>query len=836
MKKTVHLICNAHLDPVWLWTWEEGLAEALSTFRVAADCCERFDGFLFNHNESLLYEWVERHDPPLFARIRRLVRQGAWHIMGGWFLQPDCNMPCGESLVRQILAGREYFRSRFGVVPTTAVNVDPFGHSRGLVQILAKSGYDTYLFWRPEKEFMALPSHEFRWIGHDVSEIVGSRSLDCYNNRREEAGMKIAARLKALPPGDSCYLLWGAGNHGGGPTRRDLRDIAALMRETAGTEIDLRHSTPEAYAASVRPRRVRLPRVETGLNPWGPGCYTAQIRVKQLHRRLESDLWMVEKMAAAAALHGRMAWPAREFADAERDLLFCQFHDILPGSAVQQVEENALRRMDHGLEILDQVKARAFLALAQGQPAAPDGAIPVLVCNPHPFPVTAQIDCELNLDRRNREGFMLFDVKRDGKPLPSQVETVASSLPVEWRKRVVFEAELPPAQVVRFDCRPRRVAARPAPALRVAGGAIAFRNESLDVRLDARTGLIDRCRIRGADLLRPGACRPIVVADTCDPWGIHVTSYRDAIGAFRLLSPAEAARFAGVRESRLAPIRAIEDGPVRGVVEALFGYRDSRLVLRYILPKRGGRIGLELRVYWNERDRFLKLALPVRGGRRLWGQVACGVDPLFDDGRECVAQRWVAVERGDGTMLTCVNDGTYGCDFRDGELRLSLLRSPAYAALPLDRKNPLPPDRHRPRIDQGERRFRFWLDAGPAEERLARVDREATVLHEAPMALAIFPPGGGGAPLGPAVRLDGDGVQLSAMKRAVDGDGFILRLFNPTARRRRAALAVPPLGLRANVALGPYELATCRLSPKRGTIRPEGLMERGPGAGRRDPE
>jgi alpha-mannosidase len=826
MKKTIHLICNAHLDPVWLWTWEEGVAETLSTFRVAAECCEQIEGFIFNHNESLLYQWVEEHDPPLFARIRRLVRQGKWHIMGGWFLQPDCNMPCGESFVRHILAGREYFRSRFGVVPTTAINFDPFGHSRGLVQIMAKSGYDTYLFWRPEREFMALPYHEFRWIGHDGSEIVGSRSFDCYNNRRGEAGKKIASRLKALPPGDACYILWGAGNHGGGPTRQDLRDIEALMRETAGTGIDLRHSTPEAYAVGVRSRRARLPRVATSLNPWGPGCYTSQIRVKQFHRRLESGLWMVEKMAAAAALHGRMAWPKRELADAERDLLFCQFHDILPGSAIQEVEENALRTMDHGLEILDQVKARAFFALAKGQPAAAEGTIPILVCNPHPFPLTAQVSCEFILDRRNREGFMLIDVERGGRPLPAQVETEASSLPVDWRKRVVFEAELPPAQIARFDCRPRRVPARPKPALRVSGGAIAFRTEAIDVRINARTGLIDRYRIHGTDYLRDGACRPIVIADTCDPWGIHVTSYREVAGTFRLLGPAEAARVAGVRAPRLAPIRVIEDGPVRGVVEAVFGYRDSRLVLHYVLPKLGSRIGLDLRVYWNERDRFLKLALPVRGGRHLWGQVACGVDTLFDDGRECVAQRWVAVERGDGTMLSCINDGTYGCDFRGGELRLSLLRSPAYAALPIDGRHPLPADRHRPRIDQGERRFRFWLDGGRADERLAHVDREATLCNEPPMALAMFP-AGGGEPPGPAVQLSDDCVQLSAMKRAADGDGFILRLFNPTARRRRATLAVPPLGLQAQLLLGPYELATCRLSPKRRTLRPDGLMERG---------
>ena len=164
--KKLHLLCNAHLDPAWLWRWNEGLAEAISTFRVAADFCEAYDGFVFNHNEALLYEWVEEHEPALFERIKRLVAAGKWRIMGGWYLQPDCVMTSGESLLEQIRLGREYFEEKFGVRPTTAINFDPFGHSRGLVQILRVCGYDSYIFMRP---------HEFRgdfwWEGFDGSQI-----------------------------------------------------------------------------------------------------------------------------------------------------------------------------------------------------------------------------------------------------------------------------------------------------------------------------------------------------------------------------------------------------------------------------------------------------------------------------------------------------------------------------------------------------------------------------------------------------------------------------------------------------------------------------------------
>ena len=185
--RRLHLLCNAHLDPVWLWEWEEGAAETLSTFRTAADLCEKDGSFVFNHNEVILYQWVETYEPELFARIQKLVRAGRWHVMGGWFLQPDCNMISGESFVRQILAGRRYFFEKFGVTPTTALNFDPFGHTRGLVQVLKKSGYDSYLFGRPGQEDCALPDADFIWVGYDGSEIQGHRFIAWYNSQLGKA-------------------------------------------------------------------------------------------------------------------------------------------------------------------------------------------------------------------------------------------------------------------------------------------------------------------------------------------------------------------------------------------------------------------------------------------------------------------------------------------------------------------------------------------------------------------------------------------------------------------------------------------------------------------------
>jgi alpha-mannosidase len=191
-----------------LWEWEEGAAAAISTFRTAADLCEEFDGFIFNHNEAVLYKWVEEYEPALFKRIQRLVKKGKWNIMGGWYLQPDCNMPSGESFIRQIQIGRKYFKDKFNVSPSVAINFDSFGHSRGLVQILAKCGYTGYITCRPDQGFCKIDSDEFIWEGFDGSRILYFRASAFYNSPLGKAKEKVEKYLSDNSQKATGLLLW----------------------------------------------------------------------------------------------------------------------------------------------------------------------------------------------------------------------------------------------------------------------------------------------------------------------------------------------------------------------------------------------------------------------------------------------------------------------------------------------------------------------------------------------------------------------------------------------------------------------------------------------------
>lgn len=825
-KKRLHLVCNAHMDPVWLWEWEEGAAAAIATFRSAANLCEEFPGFVFNHNEAILYEWVEEYEPQLFRRIQQLVRQGKWHIMGGWYLQPDCNMSSGESLVRQILWGRRYFREKFGAEPRVAINFDPFGHSRGLPQILAKSGYDAYLFCRPDSSFCTLPAEDFRWTGYDGSQVLATRVESFYNSPLGGARQKVETWMREHPHDQLGVLLWGVGNHGGGPSRMDLQQLAALMKDTQ--EFEIMHSTPEAYFEELARRREQLPVHEGDINPWGVGCYTSMTRVKQRHRRLENEFYLTEKMAASAAAQRLIPYPAAELRQALHDLLTSEFHDILPGSSIQPVEEASLRLMDHGLEILSRVKARAFFAFARGQSSAQEGEIPVLVYNPHPYPVRDTIECEFQLADINWDQslFTEIEVFQNGRPVPAQVEKELSNLSIDWRKRVVFRAELAPSQMNRFECRPKLVSARERQRPAVRGGKLVLSTPTMEMVINARTGLVDAWRVGGTEVLRPGAFKALVIDDNEDPWGMRVRRFREVVGEFGLMSGTQSARFAGVRTKALPPVRVIEDGPVRTVVEACFSYGSSAICQRYKVLKEGNEVEVELRVYWGEKNRMLKLSIPtafLRG--RLLGQVAYGRGTLPTNGDEVVAQKWMAVlGEQDRYAVTCINEGTYGADFAEGELRLSLLRSPAYSGHPIEDRPIVPQDRFTPRIDQGERIFRFWLNAGPAAERLAAIDREALSKNERPFALSFFPPGEG-IPPQPGVRVSDESVLVTAIKKAEDNDDLIIRLFEPTGQERTTVVELPWVPAKTNVTLAPFEIKTLRYSGRQKRFAEVDLLE-----------
>jgi len=804
--KKLFLVCNAHLDPVWLWDWQEGATAALSTFRTAARFCEKYDGFVFCHNEALLYQWVEEYEPALFARIQALVDAGKWHIIGGWFLQPDCNLPAGESIIRQIMAGREYFQKHFGASPKIAVNFDTFGHSRGLVQILRQCGYTGYLFMRPEKERMELPARNFRWKGFDDSEILAHRLDRSYRSMMGQAVEDITDWCTTEQDEEISLFTWGIGNHGGGPSREDVEGLDAWMAENK--DLQPRHSTPEDFFQTLEESGEVFPEFAQDLRPVFVGCYTSQAKLKRRYRQLENRLYAVEKLLSAASAQALTAYPDTDLKDAQRDMLFAQFHDILPGTSIREGEDASVMMLNHGLEILSRLQTRGAMALLAGQEQARPEETPVFIYNPHPYPVTGDFTFELMPADQNwsREVRNVVTVTQDGKPVLSQEEKPSVNMNLDWRKRITVHTTLKASSMNRFDCAFRLLPAEEKEEITFPDADICFDNGQMQVVINCKTGLIDRYTVNGTDYLQPGAFQPVACGDIPDPWHMSGHHYGPIIGKFTPAESKQVRRYSDSAEIIAKPVRIVENGPVRMIVEVDFIWQNSRVVQSYILPKSGTAFEVSQHIVWNEQDTILKLEIPSALHGEYIGQGMFGSGVLPQDGTECVSQKWCGLFTDDHG-LTVSNTGVYGSHYQEDRIYLSLLRSPGYATHPINDRKLIHEDRFVSRMDQGEHDLHFVVCGGTAEERSRNIDFEAQVQNEKPFIFSAFPSGSGEPPK-QMLLLSDPSILVSAMYFDAAKNGYVVRLWNTQSSANQTRVTLPLWGTEQEIRLEAFQFKT----------------------------
>ena len=784
--KKVYLLCNAHLDPVWLWQRKEGMAEALSTFRVAADFCEKYDGFVFNHNESVLYEWVEEHEPALFERIKKLVQSGKWVIVGGWYLQPDCNMPSGESFVRQIRVGNAYFKEKFGVKPTLGFNVDPFGHTRGLVQILKKTGYDAYLFMRPGE----MESGNFLWEGFDGSQVIGHKIFGGYNTLKGETVKKLEGYLEQCAGEKTGLILWGIGDHGGGASEEDLKALAAFRKEHP--EVEVIDGGYQEYFRQIDKDSLRL--VDTSLVHTMVGCYSSMCRIKQKHRELENALAVCERMLA----HSGISYDRRELEQAEKALLCCEFHDILPGTMIQPSEEDSLRQMGYAGEIIDRLTQKAFFALCGGQRCGKRGEIPILVYNPHPYEVETDIEAEFQLENQNwNDGeYTVARVYSDKDGfLPSQNEKEDCNLNLDWRKRVVFHAKLAPMAMNRFDCQLETLQDYRfvAPYTQDETG-ILFESEEIKVHVDKRTGLIDSYQMDGVERLSAPSGRLEVYRDNEDPWGMRVDSFADKAGEFHLLCQKEAQEFAGCSN-----IEVTENGAVRMKVQAIFGYGRSYAVVVYTFSRFLSCFDVDITLFSNDRNVAVKYAFtPLLEKAAFIGQTAFGTQVLETGDKEITFQKWCALN-GQNGAFAMMNKGIYAGSSDGNSIRVTLLRTPGYSVHPIKERPLVRDDRFLPHIDMGMRKFSLRMVPS-----LDKIDQMAQEYNEEAPALSFFPSGEGERPA-QMLQVSNPNVILSALY-SVEPGKYLIRLYHARDCEGEAEIAF--MGIRHRLTFGKFEVKT----------------------------
>ena len=787
--RKLHLIANAHIDPIWQWDWQEGAAVAVSTFQSAANLSSEFE-YIFCHNEVTVFEYIEEYAPNLFQEMQRLVQEGKWHIMGGWYLQPDCNMSSGESLVRQIMVGRAYFTEKFQAKPTTAINFDPFGHSRGLVQILKKCGYDSYLFGRPFPSQCPIEDELFIWKGFDGSEVKAARAFP-YRTPMGKAAEHISKVINENEDRDVWFALWGVGNHGGGPSRHDLTAIKDMQ---AASSFDIVHSTPESFFAEVAPSVV----FDKSLQHCMPGCYTSMARLKQKHIQLENQLYMAEKICSLAAINGKLSYPESALKEAEHDLLNAEFHDVLPGTCIKSGEENGIRFLQHGLLICEKAFAKAFFTLTHWEEAAKEGEYPIFVFNPHPYPIKQVIDCEFTLaDQNFEEATSLITVYDGDKALPTQMIREHSMLNCDWRKRVLFEAELPPMAMKRFSAFAEFVR-QPARQAKDGGITVTEGDNSVTISED---GFLTSFKVNGKEYIDGKAFAPFAYDDNVDAWAMDDSQILGVGKNPKAILPTK--ERIGVFKNSTG-VKVIEDGSVCTSVQACFATNNITLRTVYTIYKKGFYIDVKVMAVFNEADKFLKLHIPTTlKNADFQGQTVFGTETLDTDGREVVAQRFVSLtEQGEKEGLAILNNCLYGHSYKDGEVRLSLVRGAGYCVHPVDNQPFISETEYVDRLDQGETEFNFRIMVAKQDA----LEREAAIFNQKPFALNLFPTKNAEVKEAEKVIVSNDEIVMVAFKKKDKEDRFVIRLFNNSNKEKTSLIKV--LSAEKELRFTKYEVKT----------------------------
>ncbi len=577
---TVHMIANAHIDPVWMWTWPAGVDEAINTCRTACDVLDEYPDLVITRGEAWVYEQVRTLCPDLFERIRRFVNAGRWEAVTGWWVQADTNMAGPQTLIKQGQIGRAWFAEHLGVDVTIGYEVDSFGHPATLPALLRAAGIDKLAWGRPENPSPPLPAEVFTWKAPGGASVTAAHIPVSYCSRSiDNVRRHIEGGIEAAMPGlGHALAFYGVGDHGGGPSREQIEWIREHRCYRDGVELVF--SSLDRFFAAVKASGLTLPVFEGELQWVSPGCYSAVHETKQQLRQAETLLTQAEGLVArypdlapaAAAAKLREGWT---------HACFNSFHDILPGSSIEpaypHVRDDLGAAKRAAREILTHITRRRTFDL----PACPRQR--VILHNVSDRPFAGMVETEPYLGHLSYAIPVRYTL--DGREVPLQ-RTAGNAA-----ERKMFRYLLPVAipafgrQVLEVH-HDRPSEAKPArPATATEGNQLA--NEFVTVR----TGPAGVASIRRKDVevLGAGGIRVAAFVDNSDSWGYPMP---DAIFGTEPLGEFAAQTW-----------KVVETGPLRAAVSGDLRLRHSRILWRVSVCAGDPAVHMRLRVTYQARTR-----------------------------------------------------------------------------------------------------------------------------------------------------------------------------------------------------------------------------------------
>ncbi len=812
IRDTIHIIGHAHMDMNWLWTYFETMQMCNDNLRQVVAFMDEFPDYTMIQSQAAVYNFVETVDPPLFEKVKKYVKEGRLELAGGMWTEGDMNMSSGEAIARTFLLGQRYFLSRFGKMANIGWLPDNFGHISQMPQILTQAGCDFFYFHRC-KPYLGT----FWWVAPDSSRVL------CYANDTYNGDItpKLKDEVDRFSPEKRRILqITGVGDHGGGPTRANINMVHQLDK-TPGFPVVKFTTAGDFFKKSSKEMDGR-PTHYGEMQFIFEGCYTTVADIKAGNRNSENALYAAEFFNTLRWLNGD-AYPTAELHDLWKTVTFQQFHDILPGSAINEANKEAIARYNEVLRKTTELRNNAFRKIADEIKFQIDMGQPVVACNLQPYsrkavveatvysheePVSAKLTSWGNyygskyiqaVDKG--QGAVPTVLVRDasGKTYPAQVvwgkitppgftskvQFVVNDMPAGGYKTFYIDMTKPgeynepiPFQdntfetdffIIKFDMK--------------TGGIVSLYDKRSNKEYVKEGGQLNKLRIYMED--KKGGMKS---------WTINKIIKEEDV-------------------TNVESVKVVEDGPVRACIETVKTWGKSRFIERTHLYRSYPRIDYDLEVHWLETgsdttDSPMLRALfplnfkdprffcqvpfdvverPIDG--KINGQDApryqksqskiYGVKPEMNDGQEVPAQKWVDITDGkDGIAL--LNKTKYGHSYHNGDLRLTLMRAAGS------------PDIY-PNLGKFNISYALYPHAGDWKNGVWAEgdDFNVPVYAAEPPSLALVKKHATRPEEASFISIDKKNIVLSGIKQAEEGEELIVRLVETEGKQTIATISLP---------------------------------------------
>ena len=700
---------------------------------------ERYPDYVFVHSQASQYEWLEKEYPALFERVKEAVKRGQWEPVGSMWVEADCNLTGSESMVRQFLYGKRYFKEKLGVTTYDMWLPDVFGYSAALPQILNKFNIEYFLTQKISwNQFNKFPHHTFWWKGIDGSRIWSHfPPADTYNASCEPKEVSYSVKnYKDQGRADQSLYVFGHGDGGGGPTEKHLEFLKRGRLAPGYPEIARGKKALDFFREAKRNSKDLMTWSGELYLELHRGTYTSQAANKKSNRECEYLLRDAEWLSCFNIAN----YPGSELEKAWKLVLLNQFHDIIPGSSVNEVYVDSAKDYAAVKEIGEGIINRSLKAIGDRIDTA-GSENPIAIFQNADVPGLAMLDWEKT---ENPTALLVGN-----SVLPAQV------IEENGTRKVIFNTPQEALGTVAVgdlvdDINP--------PKTRIKVSTRKIENDQLSVRFDVNGNISSIQSLDdGSEFIEPGKLGNVFQLFDDNPlfwsaWDIDVFAYETVQELLKCDS-----------------IEIVEKGPVRGAIEVVRTFGKSTIRQRISVGQFAG-IRFDTEIDWRETDKLLKVAFPLNiNANKANFEIQFGnverpthYNTSWDMARfEVCAQKWVDVSEGDlGVAL--LNDGKYGHDIHNNVMRMSLLRAPKA------------PD---PECDMGVHKFTYVLLPHFGPYQYADVVQAAYALNAPPRVVELAKSEGEQAELPPFVACDNRNIIIETLKKAEDSNDLLVRMY-----------------------------------------------------------